>query len=591
MTKHAKNQSYDPEKLFFIDPFIQALCQEFSAIIQKNFSITTSLYEIAQILSAPPKEEWGHYTLPCFFLSQKLKQKPDQLALQIAKSAGPSLVFEKILNQGPYVNCFIKKAFIKKHLLDLIMTRKAFQPPKKQTGPWLIEYSQPNTHKELHIGHLRNLCFGLSLTTVLKKRGWPLITCTYPGDMGAHINKCLWYLMHHNKEPAPLNNKGEWLGTLYAKACQKYEQTPEEEKKAQIAQISCQLKDKKGPAYKLWQETRQWSKKAMDQLYQWMGAEFDHWYWESEMDTPSVQWVKALQKSDLLQFSEGAIGLDLGPTLGFCLLLKSDGGGLYATKDLYLMAQKFKEYKPARNIYIVDQRQENHFQQIFKLMEHIGHKEWARKSSHLKYNFVELKSGVISSRTGHVVPAKALIHKMTHYIKDTFLKKYEGLWTETKIHHTAHIIAQGALKFGMNDQDLNKKIVFDMKEWLKLDGRSGPYVQYAYARAVSLLKKFKEVQLKEVQPLMDTPEEWRLILHISWFSFLMEKSAQEMKTAPICHYLFELAQKFSQFYQNCPIGKATNKEQQKFRLLLTQVTKHILKEGLDNLTIPTPEQM
>ena len=592
MITHQQKAISQPEKLFFIDPFMQSLCQELGDLIKKSTSLTPSLYEIAQHLSSPPKEEWGHYALPCFFLSKLGKQNPALLACQISKGAISSAVFEKLSAQGPYVNFFIKKDFIKKNLLDLIINRSGFQVPLKDTsGPWLMEYSQPNTHKEIHIGHLRNLFFGLSLTSLLKKRGWPIVTCTYPGDMGAHINKCLWYLTYHNKEPIPKTNKGGWLGSLYTLACQKHDQTPKEECRTQMANIASQLQERKGPAYKLWRETRLWSKEQMDHIYQWAGACFDHWYWESEMDVPSVKWVKELYQKGLLELSQGAIGLDLGSHLGFCLLLKSDGQGLYATKDLYLMVQKFKDHKPNRNIYIVDQRQESHFQQIFKVMEHLGHLEWAKKSFHLKYNFVELKSGVISSRKGHVVPAQALIHKMTHYIKDTFLKKYEGHWTEQKTNTTADMIAQGALKFGMNDQDLNKKIVFDMQEWLQLDGRSGPYIQYAYARAVTLLKKFKDVDLKDVQALMTTPEEWRLILHISWFSLLVEKSAWQMKTAPICQYLFELAQQFSRFYQNCPIGGAKNQEQKKFRLFLTQVTKNTVQEGLSLLSIPTPEQM
>ena len=593
MLHQSKISSSQKEKLFFIDPFMQRLCQELSKIINKSLSLTPSLYELVQNIHTPPKEEWGHYSLPCFFLNQTGKtskgQNPAILATQIAKGATPSPVFEKASATGPYVNFFVKKSFIQKYLLDFI--QKGFPPPLKKTEPWLIEYSQPNTHKELHIGHLRNLFFGLSLTTLLKKRGWPVITCTYPGDMGTHINKCLWYLTYHNKTPVPQKNKGEWLGALYAKACQKYDQTPEQERAEQIKNIAQQLQEKKGPSYKLWQETRLWSKELMDQLYQWAGAKFDYWYWESEIDTPSVKWVKELYQQKLLELSKGAIGLDLNPQLGFCLLLKSDGQGLYATKDLYLMAQKFKDHKPAQNIYIVDQRQETHFQQIFKVMEHLNHKDWANKSTHLKYNFVELKEGVISSRTGNIVPAQALIHKMTKYIEEVFLKKYQGQWTEQKITHTSKMIAQGALQFGMNDQDLNKKIVFDMKEWLKLDGRSGPYIQYAYARACTLLNKFPSQELKNIKPLITTPEEWGLILHISWFSLLMEKSAWQMKTAPICHYLFELAQKFSRFYQNCPIGKANNEDQKNFRLFLTQVTKKTLKEGLSTLSIPTPTQM
>ena len=193
-------------------------------------------------------------------------------------------------------------------------------------------------------------------------------------------------------------------------------------------------------------------------------------------------------------------------------------------------------------------------------------------------------------------------------------------WTEDQIHTVACQIAQGAIKYGMNEQDLNRKIVFDMEEWLKLDGKSGPYIQYAYARAGSLLKKLNALKTddraggsagdlkssdragpaagnlnKEWESVksqcLNTEEEWDLVVHLSWFSPLMEKCASQMKTAPVCYYLYELAQKFSRFYQNCPIGTLKDEDQKKLRLFLVQVVRRVLKEGMDTLTIPTPEKM
>ena len=584
---------------FFLDEFTKDVCLELSEKINQLFQIQVSLYELAQAFSPPPDKEWGHWALPCFFLSKKLKKPPIEIAQQISAAFDNSSVFEKVLNKGPYLNCFFQKDFLKTKLLDQLKTGVTFRTSPKKTGSYLIEYSQPNTHKELHIGHTRNLCFGLSLVTLLKKRGFSVISCTYPGDMGAHVAKCLWYLKHHNKKPLPTHNKGPWLGAIYTKAYQKFEQTEDplqkEKNKKQITDILQQLQKKQGEFYDLWKETRLWSKNLMDEVYKWTGAQFDHWYWESEIDEPSVEWVKELYQQKKLQLSESAIGMDLGETLGFCLLLKSDGNGLYATKDLYLAKKKIADHKPAKNIYIVDQRQEVHFQQIFKVLGNIGFKEQAEKSLHLKYNFVELKTGAMSSRAGNIVPIMKLIDTMTDYITANFLNKYQGEWSDEKIKHTADMIAQGAIKYGMNEQDLNKKIVFDMKEWLKLDGRSGPYIQYAHARACSLLKKLhsfsEEKDIKVNMTVLNSPEEWDLILHLSWFSLTMEKCAWQMKTSPVCHYLFELAQKFSRFYQNCPIGTLDKEEQKNFRLFLVQTVRKTLEEGLSVLSIPAPEQM
>ena len=598
MTDNQKIMENQPDH-FFLDTFTEEVCKELSEKIKKLFRIQVAFYEIAQTFSLPPKKEWGHWALPCFFLSKKLKKNPVEVARQIAADINYSALFEKTVNKGPYVNFFFNRSFLKNKLLDRLKSGDVFHPSQKKIGSYLIEYSQPNTHKELHIGHMRNLCFGLSLVTLLKKRAFSVISCTYPGDMGTHIAKCLWYLKYHNKEPVPSQHRGQWLGCIYTKAHQTFERTQnivqKEKYKKQLTEILRQLQKKQGEFYNLWKQTRLWSQDLMNEVYQWSGAEFDHWYWESEMDAPSVKWINQLLKQGKLQLSNSAVGMDLGEPLGFCLLLKSDGNGLYATKDLYLARKKFEDHKLVKNIYIVDQRQEAHFQQVFKVLKNIGFTKEAGQSEHLKYNFVELKTGSMSSRSGNIVPIMTLIEKMTDYIKTTFLKKYQEEWSKEKIENTAYIIAQGAIKYGMNEQDLNKKIVFDMKEWLKIDGRSGPYIQYAYARACTLLKKsnaFNEEKKINADPsFLSSSEEWQLILHLSWFSLTMEKCAWQMKTSPICYYLFELAQKFSRFYQNCPISTLDNEEQKNFRLFLVQVVKKTLKEGLATLAIPVPEQM
>ncbi len=590
------------DKQFFLDTFTKKVCIEILQNIKTLFQKEVPLCEIAEHLSSPPNGKLGHWSLPCFFLSQIVKKKPEEIAKEFAKTFhGSSLVFEKVLPHGPYVNFFFRSSFLFSELLIPLESGAYFQIPAKKQNPYLIEYSQPNTHKELHVGHMRNLCFGLSLITLLRKRGFSVTTCTFPGDLGTHVAKCLWYLHYHNKESLPSVRKGQWLGQIYEKSHKKFEEekndpAENEKNQKQLTEILKNLQKKSGEFYSLWKKTRLWSQELMEEVYDWTGAKFDRWYWESELDEPSVKWVKELYQKGELQISKSAIGLDLGDSLGFCLLLKSDGNGLYSTKDLYLAKKKFEDYQPEKSIYIVDQRQERHFQQILKVLDRIGLKKVSHCSQHLKYNFVELKSGAMSSRSGNIVPIMKLIEQMTSYIEDIFLKKYKEEWSKEKSKKTAHIIAQGAIKYGMNEQDLNKKIIFDMKEWLKLDGRSGSYIQYAHARACSLLKKLnppKKEQLK-INPqeiLIQTDEEWDLIIHLSWFSLVMEKSAWRMKTSSICYYLFDLAKKFSQFYQNCPIGTLKDEKQKTFRLFLVQIVQIVLAEGLSTLSIPAPEQM
>ena len=430
-----------PNQCLFWDPFTKAVGEEVSDRINNLFHIKVSPYDVSPHFTSPPKGEAGHWALPCFFLSRPLKTPPGQIAQKMAVPH-PSAVFSKVLNKGPYINFFFKKEFLKKKLLDTLYTGRAFEVPAKPSGVYLVEYSQPNTHKEIHIGHTRNLCFGQALVSLLKRRGFAVRSCTYPGDVGTHVAKGLWYLKQHNKTAWPKKNKGQWLGQIYVKACEQFEkewakperdaslpQKPPPKLKTPapphpLTEVLKQIQTRKGEYYELWKSTRQWSRLLMEEVYQWMGVQFDHWYWESEVDEPSVQWMRQLYKEGKLELSEGALGLNLGQKLGFLLLLKSDGNGLYATKDLYLMRKKFHDFQPEKNIYIVDFRQEGHFKQVFEGLSRIGWKEEAQKSLHLKYNFVELKTGAMSSRAGNIVPIMTLIQAMTKHITTTFLSRY-----------------------------------------------------------------------------------------------------------------------------------------------------------------------
>ena len=592
-------------KQFHLDSFTTTVCKDLSAAIKRLFQKDTALAELAGRLTPPPRGREGHWALPCFFLQADLKKPPFEIAQTMAQaySQNPSKIFKEVRGEGGYVNFFFHPGFLIQNLLKPLKGGGMFHIPKKNFRCWLVEYSQPNTHKDLHVGHLRNLCFGLSLVSLLKKRGFPVKTCTFPGDVGAHVGKCLWYLKQYNKEPVPGEKpaglRGRFLGRVYARACSRFDQdlknpALKDQTKKQARDILHHIQNKEGEFYRLWQETRLWSCNLMKEIYQSMGAQFDKWYWESEVDAPSVQWIKELYKTGRLEKSDGAVGLNLGENLGFCLLLKSDGGGLYAAKDLYLARQKVKDYNPEKSIYIVDQRQEKHFKQIKAVLERVGLAEEAGRMFHLKYNFVELKTGPISSREGGGVSAGDLINNMSLYVKNNFLNKYKAQWSEDQIQNTAGAVAEGALKYGMNDQDLNKKIVFDMKEWLKWDGCSGPYLQYAYARASTLLSKFDA--LKDDFSCLDrwdvfSPEEEDLIVHLSWFSLVMEKSAWQMKTALVCRYLFDLAKLFSRFYQNCPVGGAKDEAAKSRRLFLVQTVRAVLKEGLSYLAIPCLEKM
>ncbi len=578
------------------DPLRNQVAQVIAKQIESAFQIEVSTDSILSDLGPVPNLQMGHMAFPCFKLAKPLGQNPKAIADQLAAQWSDDSLTSKVRGVGPYLNFFFKPKFWGETVLHPMVDKSYFKIELSTEKPFLIEYSQPNTHKELHVGHMRNLCFGHSLILLFQYCGNNVVSCTFPGDVGTHVAKCLWYLKFHNNEPIPDVEKGQWLGRMYSAAHNKLEDEKGTDKedfnRQQLTEILRQIEQKEGEFFDLWGETRQWSLDLMETIYAWAGVTFDKWYWESDVDSESVKLVKSLYDEGKLVEDQGAIGINLeDEKLGFCMFLKSDGNGLYSTKDLELARRKFAEFDPQENIVIVDMRQELHFKQVFTAFGKLGLGD-PEKCKHLKYNFVELPDGAMSSRKGNIIPITDLIESMKEAVKTDYLARYQGEWSSEEIDKTANDVAQGAIKYGMNRMDSNKKIVFDMKEWLRLDGESGPYIQYSHARINSLLKKFgADSKTNPNWDLLTHERETELMIHLSQFNHAMFKSLEAYKTSGICTYLYDLAKLFNSFYQSCPIGKIEDANLKAARLGLVAATRTALAEGLGLLGIPAPERM
>lgn len=590
-------QTQIPDAIYLVPAkyLYQALEQIDSAgVLQTDEGQKITAEKMAGEFSVPPKIEMGHLAFPCFQYAKLLGKKPPELAQELAQKVKHH--FAQVQVVGPYLNLFLSPQQLGEFILFPLLSQKTFVLSPLKIAPILVEYSQPNTHKELHVGHMRNMCLGNALVRILRYTGRPVVSNTFPGDVGTHVAKCLWYMKYHNTQPVPAVGKGEWLGKMYSLAHNKLEDergTPQEEvNRQQLTAILQQLEQKQGEFYQLWRETREWSIELMKSLYDWADIHFDVWYWESEMDSDSVQFAKELYQKGILTKSEGAIGMDLeAEGLGFCLLIKSDGNGLYATKDIELARRKFASYKPSRSVYVVDMRQELHFKQVFAVLKKIGFSAEADRCFHLKYNFVELPDGAMSSRKGNIVPIMELITKMREHVKSQYLERYRGEWSDAEIEKGADMVAHGAIKYGMNVMDPNKKIVFKMEDWLRLDGESGPYIQYTYARIQSLLAKNSHDKGEPDVAMLTSDIEMELLLKLAQFNKTVETCAQSLKTSPLCAYLYDTAKVFNSFYHDCPIGKLEDKKLQQSRLALAYATGLLLKKGLELLGIPAPPRM
>lgn len=558
---------------------------------------SATLKQVYENLSEPPNPEMGHIAFGCFQLAKALRQGPPQISKSLQEKVKADDLIESAIAAGPYLNFKLKMAGVGQKVLAPIIDGKYFKRPLTENTPkTMIEYSQPNTHKELHVGHMRNLCLGNALVRILRYSGANIIASTFPGDMGTHVAKCLWYMKYHNTEPVPKSHRGEWLGKHYSRGhilLEDEENTPKGPKnKEQLTAIIKQLESQKGEFFELWKETREWSIDLMKSVYTWADVTFDSWYFESEVDADSVKYVKKVLAEGKLEKSDGAVGLDLTKeNLGFCLLLKSDGTGLYATKDLELARRKFEDFKIQKSIYVVDMRQALHFKQVFRVLEILGFPQ-AKDCFHLQYNFVELPDGAMSSRKGNIVPLISLIHQMEQMVKDQYLSRYKDEWSEQEIEDVASKVAKGAIFYGMLRMDNNKQIIFDMKEWLKLDGESGPFIQYSCARIESLCRKLGYDEKKQANwSLLSAPAEINLATYLMHFNTTVLSAAENTKPALVCNYLYDLAKKFNQFYHDCPIGTAESEDLKTARLALASATGRVLKNGLGLLGIPAPAKM
>jgi arginyl-tRNA synthetase len=578
----------------FHDKFRQQIAQVLSQGIKTAFSLDFPWEKAYSLLGATPTKEAGDLAFPLFIIAKEAKTNPAMAAksLEAAISELPGFVLKKVA-MGPYLNFFFDFNQIAMDLVPSIVSGKYFEQKLSENMPkTMIEYSQPNTHKELHVGHMRNLCYGDALIRMHRYAGFEIIASTFPGDVGTHVAKCLWYMKYHYKGEIPQEHKGAWLGRMYSTAHNKLEEEKGSETEAtnreQLTAILKQLEQKSGEFYDLWKTTREWSIELMNEVYKWADVKFDVWYWESEVDSDSVKLAREYFEKGLFIEDKGCIGVDLEPyKLGFCMLLKTDGNGLYATKDIELARRKFQDYHIEKNLYVVDKRQEHHFKQVFKVLELMGF-ENAKKCQHLQYDFVELPDGAMSSRKGNIVPLQSLIANMVQMIKDQYLARYVSEWTPEEIEKTAQIVAKGAIKYGMIRIDPAKKIVFDMQDWLKLDGESGPYIQYAYARINSMLNKLGSPLSPEMK--VEAQQEKDLVAQLMNFHHIVQQATELYKPSILTAYLYDLSRAYNGFYAECPVG-SSQEPTRSSRLMLSKATAQTLKKGLSLLGIEAPERM
>ena len=540
-------------------------------------------------LEVPARPEFGDLAFACFEFAKVEKRSPNEIAENLVKKIKlPKNSFiSKIEARGGYVNFFFDYTKVSEIVLKEILTKKEKygQSDMGKGKRILVEFAHPNTHKGLHIGHFRNICLGESLCKLLEFTGHKVFRVNYQGDVGPHIAKALWAFinLHGCKLPKEKeSSKAEWLGELYAET----EKRIEDEKVAsEVAEINKKLYEGDKEIEKFWKETRKWSLDYFGEIYKELGTKFDRFYFESEVGEKGLKISEEIAKKGISKESDGAIIVDLEKYgLGIFVLVSKDKTPLYPAKDLELAELQFKEFKFDRCIHVVSTEQNLYFKQLFKTLE-LMKSPVTNKKYHLSYELVTLKEGKMASRLGNVILYKKLrdevIEKILEEMKD------RGMEDKDKI---AKSVGIGAMKYAMLKVSPEKVIFFDWEEALKLEGNTGPYLQYAFTRCSGILRKSKK--WKAVYKVKELNEyETVLVKNLSRFSQMIEQSSNELKPNHVCNYVYELATAFNNFYEKCSVIKAESEQLRNFRLTLVEATRTILKIALNLIGIEALEKM
>ncbi len=557
-------------------------------------------------LPIPFAGEWGISTpiFPVAALEARsgkkvaVPQRAQEIAEMLRDHLGAPAGFGRVEAEKGYLNLFFATSEYSRRVVDSVLAagdRFGFAPARGETV--MVEYSQPNTHKPLHVGHLRNMILGAAICNILEAAGYEVVRANYPGDTGLHVIKWMWnYLRNHDGEEPP-EDKIRWLGDIYAEANQLLEQNPYLE--TEMRALFKRWEEKDPQVMALWRKTRQWSIEGFNIAYEPLDIRFDKYYWQSELDEPGKTVVEELIDRGLAddERPEGSVVVRIDDLLGLekekyrvMVVLRSDNTALYATWDLALAIKKFEDYDLSRSIYVVDVRQSQHLQQVFKTLEIMG-KPWADRLYHLPYEIVNLPGNVtMKSREGTVVLLEDLLREAVKRAWEVGQEKNPDLDKAVR-REVAEAVAYGALKFPMLARDNTRLATFDWEVALDFNGQAAPYIQYAHVRANSILDKGGGIPGES-----HTPEHQLHVSEIELIDLLSRipgevlRAAEEYKTLHITNAAYELARAFSDFYNRCPV-LSEEPQVREFRLRLVAAARQGLKNMLGLLGIQAPRVM
>lgn len=565
---------------------------DFKAYIVEKLTEYTGLeYEaVEKAIEIPPDEKMGDLAFPCFPLARVLRKAPPLIAKDMAEKFADDPVLDKCEAAGGYLNFFLDRAeFIKGTVTGVINAGENWGKSQEGEGKTvLVEYSSPNIAKPFHIGHLFSTAVGNSLARIYKHLGYHVESLNHLGDWGTQFGKLISAYKRWGDAAAIEKDPINELLKIYVRFHQEAEKNPELEDEAR--EYFKKLEDGDEETTKLWSYFRELSLVEFKRVYDMLGVSFDSYNGEAFYSDKMDEVVDILRDKGLLVESQGAQVVDLSDVnMPPCIILKSDGATIYATRDIAAALYRHRTYDFYKNIYVVGIPQSLHFKQIFEVMKRAGW-EWSKGCEHVGFGLVKLPGKNMSTRNGDVVFLEDVLNESIEKTKAIIEENNHGI---EDVDGVAKKIGIGAILYTFLKNSREKDIIFSWESMLDFEGESAPYCQYGYARGRSILRRAEGIDYSDADFSLNTSDDaYRLAKQLDSFGAAVELAAQKNEPFYINRYVTELVKDFNKFYNTNPIMKDdVDMETKKARLAMVDASCTVIKAALGLLGIETVESM
>lgn len=546
--------------------------------------------EVISAIEIPPNSDMGDYAYPCFKLAKVFRKAPPMIAGELVEKIEKKDFIKEIKTVGAYINFFTEKSVYVKEVLESVLTKEAdYGKSTEGNGKTIvIDYSSPNIAKPFHVGHLRSTVIGNAIYKIYECLGYNCEGVNHLGDWGTQFGKLIVAYKKWGSKEAVEKDGIQELMKIYVKFHDEAEKEPSLDDEARLWFVKMQDGDEE--ALTLWKWFYDISIKEFERVYEMLGVKFDAYTGESFYNDKMDAVVEELKEKNLLKESEGALIVDLEEDkMPPCLIIRKDGGTLYATRDITAALYRKKTYNFEKCIYLTALDQNLHFAQWFKVIEKMGY-EWSKDLVHVPFGLVSLDTGKLSTRHGNVVLMEELLNQAINETTKIIEEKNPDLPNKEEV---AKQVGIGAVIFNDLYNNRIKDVVFSWSRMLNFDGETGPYVQYTHARACSLIDKVcgsEEIDKNVDFSLLNDEASVEVCKLIEMYPAKIKDAAAKFEPSIVTRHLVDIAQAFNKFYHDNPIMSSED-EVKKARIALVYAVKTILASGLKLLGINAPKQM